>query len=341
MTQVLSSTGKANAELRRKIMGNIVAQSIHAVTEVGVVDHLAGGPATVAELAAATGTNHDALHRFMRALAGEGLFVESPQGTYALTETGALLRSDEPGSLRHFSSMMVGEAYRVWELAIHSLRTGEPVWEPMFGQPMYSWFRANPDKAEVFYAAQAKLVERYMEPIIERDWTDVATVVDVGGGNGVLLAKLLAGNPRLRGVLLDVPATVELAHEVLDAAGVLDRCQRVPGDFFVEIPGGGDVYVLSQVLHSFTDDRAVELLDRCRAAMPDTATLLVLDLAIRTDGEPDPAKLLDLHMLVLQAGRERTETDWRVLLDKGGFDTTAITQHDRTAVIEARPSARR
>jgi hypothetical protein len=342
VTQVRSSpeTNTANAELRRKMMGFIVAQAIHAVTEAGVVDHLAVGPATVAELAAATGTNHDALHRFLRALAGEGLFVESPQGTFALTETGALLRSDEPGSLRHFSTMMVGEAYQVWELAAHSLRTGEPAWELMFGQPMYSWFGANPDKAAVFYAAHAKLVERYMEPIVERDWTGVATVVDVGGGNGALLAKLLGGNPHLRGVLLELPGTVERARERLDAAGVLDRCRCVAGDFFVEVPGGGDVYILSQVLHSFTDDRAIELLDRCRAAMPSTGTLLVLDLAIRSDNEPDPAKLLDLHMLVLQAGRERTETDWRALLDKGGFDTVAITQHARTAVIEARPSSR-
>ena len=318
-------------------MGFIVAQAIHAVTEAGVVDALAGGPRPAADLAAATGTDPDALRRFLRALAGEGVFVEEPVGTFALTELGGLLRSDTPGSLRHFSRLMVGEAYQVWELAGHSLRTGESAFAQRFGKPMFDWLADHPEKAAGFDAAQAGLVELRLLPLLDRDWTGVSTVVDVGGGNGGLLARLLARHPHLTGTLLDQPHAVEQARANLDRAGVADRCRLVPGDFFAAVPEGADTYVLAQILHDWDDERAGRILARCRAAMPGHARLLVLEQAIAEDGQPHPAKLLDLHMLVLLGGRERTETEWRSLLGGARFTVTDISHHARSSLIEARP----
>lgn len=332
-----SMTDHANAELRRKIMGFIVAQAIHAVTEAGVVDRLAEHPRTVAELAAATGTDPDALHRFLRALTAEGLFVEDPPGTVALTEMGALLRSDAPGSLRHFSALMTGEAYQVWELAGHSLRTGTAAFAQRFGKPLFDWLAEHPDKAAQFNTAQAGLVQLRLLPLLDHDWSDVATVVDIGGGNGGLLSRLLTRHRHLHATLLDLPHVVEQASATLAAAGVADRCQLVPGDFLTTVPDGADAYVMAQILHDWDDDKAAQILHRCRAAMPDNARLLVLEQAIPDHHQPHPAKLLDLHMLVLLGGRERTETDWHNLLGKTGFTVTAITHHARSSLIQARP----
>ena len=331
-------TAEPNASLRRKIMGFIVAQAIHAVTEAGVVDQLAAGPRTVAELAGATGTNADALHRFLRALAGEGLFVEGPPNTFTLTEIGALLRTDAPGSLRHFSRLMVGEAYQVWELAGHSLRTGEAAYQVRFGAPLFEWLAEHPDKAAEFNAAQAGLVQLRLLPLLERDWTGVRTVVDVGGGNGTLLSELLPRHPHLSGILLDLPHVAEQAATRLAEAGLAERVRCQSGDFFTGVPAGADAYVLAQILHDWDDEQAGMILQGVRAAMPDHGRLLVLEQAVPEDGRPHPAKLLDLHMLVLLGGRERTESDWHALLGKAGFAVTAISQHARSCLIEAKPA---
>lgn len=335
---VRTLSNQANVELRRKIMGFIVAQAIHAVTEAGVVDALAGGPLPVDGLAAATGTDPDALRRFLRALTAEGVFAEQPAGTFALTELGDLLRSDTPGSLRHFSTLMVGEAYQVWELAGHSLRTGESAFATRFGKPLFDWLGDHPHKAAEFDAAQAGLVALRLLPLLDRAWSGVSTVVDVGGGNGSLLARLLERHPHLSGTLLDQPHAVDQARGTLARAGVDGRCRLVPGDFFAAVPEGADVYVLAQILHDWDDEQAARILARCRAAMPDHARLLVLEQAIADDGQPHPAKLLDLHMLVLLGGRERTETEWRTLLGGAGFAVTDISHHARSSLIEARPA---
>lgn len=317
------------ADVRRMIMGGVLAQAVHAVTELGVVDRLAAGPATAAALAADLGADEDALTRFLRALAAEGLFtVES--GKYALTPAGAELRSDVPGSLRHLSRLMTGEAYRVWELASLSLRTGGPAFETMFGAPLFDWLAARPDRQAEFAEAQAGLVRARLRPLVERSWAGVGHVVDVGGGNGMLLSALLAANPGLRGTVFDRPGVVPAEEP--------GRCRFVGGDFFTAVPPGGDVYVLAQILHDWDDERATRILRRCRAAMSGEARLLVLEQVVPEDGGPHPAHLLDLHMLVLLGGRERTEGDWRRLLAAGGFAVREVTHGERSSVLEAVPA---
>ncbi|MGW3995041.1 methyltransferase [Amycolatopsis sp. NPDC004772] len=318
------------ADLRRKIMGAVVAQAIHAVTELGVVDRLAAGPATAADLAADLGADADALTRFLRALAGEGLFTVTA-GKYALTPAGELLRSDVPGSLRHLSRLMTGEAYRVWEEASLSLRTGGPAFEPVFGAPLFEWLADRPARQAEFDRAQAGLAGMRAQPLLERSWDGVRHVVDVGGGNGMLLGLLLAAHPWLRGTVFDRPG-------VVSDAGVPERCRRVEGDFFVSVPSGGDVYLLAQILHDWDDTEATRILRSCRAAMPADGRLLVLEQVIPEDGGPHPGHLLDLHMLVLLGGRERTEAAWRRLLADGGFEVRAVTFGERASVIEAVPA---
>lgn len=323
------------ALLRRKILGAVLSRAIHAVTEAGVVDRLAAGPASVADLAGACEVDASALRRFLRALAGEGLFVRTGPDSWALTPMGALLRSDAPGSLRHLCTLFTGPAYEVWELAPYALRTGRPAFEQRFGLPMFDWLAEHPDRAEEFATAQAGLVTNRLLPLLEHDWAGVGTVVDVGGGNGTLLAALLPDRPGLTGTAFDLPEVVAQAGPVLDAAGVGDRCTLVGGDFFAGVPVGADAYVLAQILHDWDDADAVAILRRCREAMAPGARLLVLEQVLADDGGPDPAHLLDLHMLVLLGGRERTEAQWRELLSDAGLAVVAITPGSHARLIEA------
>ncbi len=326
-----------NAELRRKISGFIISQAIYAVGQLGIADRLADGPASVTDLAAATGVDADALHRFMRALAAEDMFVEQPAGTFALTRLGGLMRSDVPGSLVHFSALMAEEAYVAWSESLHSVRTGKAAFEKVYGKPHFEWLADHPEASEKFNRAQAGLVTLRLLPLLERSWDDVGTVVDVGGGNGVLLTELLGRHEHLEGIVFDLPHVVAEAERTLAEGGVADRATCVGGDFFDKIPAGRDVYVMTQILHDWSDDEAVAILRRTREAIPDDGRLLVIEHVVPAGNEPHPAKLLDLHMLVLLGGRERTEDQWNDLFTRGGFKLVAVTQGPRSALLEAHP----
>ncbi len=276
----------------------------------------------------------DALERFLRVLAAEELLVEGPIGTFGLSLVGAELCRDVPGSLHHFVELMVGESYAAWAGAGHSLRTGEPAFASVHGKPYFAWLADRPEDQRRFNDGQAGLVERRLEPLLDRDWSSARTVVDVGGGNGRLLSCLLARQPHLRGVLFDLPHVVDAART---ADGLEERCEFAGGDFFGEVPRGGDVYLLAQILHDWDDAAAVKILRRCRAAIGPEGRLLVVEQVIREDGRPHPAKQLDLHMLVMLGGRERTESAWRRLLAEGGFALDSVTVAARSALIEARP----
>ncbi|MER6774786.1 methyltransferase [Streptomyces bacillaris] len=327
----------ANHELRRKIMGFIISQSIFSVNELGIPDLLAGGPASVESLARDSGADADALNRVMRVLAAEGIFAEGPTGVFGLEPMGKLLCTSTAGSLSNFADLMGGQSYQAWSEAIYSVRTGKPAFDHVFGQPHFDWLAENPEAAADFNRAQAGLVSLRMAPLLEHDWSGVGTVVDVGGGNGALLAALLSRHEHLRGVLFDLPHVVGEADPVLREADVLTRCERVGGNFFGALPGGGDVYALAQILHDWGTEDAVSILRNCRAAMPAGGRILILEQVIPEDSQPHPAKLLDLHMLVLLGGRERTESDWHDLLAQSGFRIEKIEMSPRSSLIEARP----
>ena len=318
-----------NGFARRKLLGILsaswLAQACYAVTRLGVPDLLASGPRSAADLAAATGAQPLVLRRLLRALAAAGIFRRTADGRYELTAVGALLRADAAGSLRDTALMDGEEVYRAFAEIMHTVHSGRPAFEAVYGKPFYEYLAGDPAAAATFHAAMGGAGV----PALWRDCdlAGVGTLVDVGGGSGALLAQTLADHPELRGVLFDLPAALESAGSVL--AGVADRVRLVEGSFFDTVPAGADAYVLSRVLHNWTDERAAALLGVVREAMPVGARLFVLEEFAPDDDGPVGAGLVDLLMLVTVEGYDRTGSEYRNLLVDNGF-----------TVVESRPGGR-
>jgi DNA-binding transcriptional ArsR family regulator len=293
----------------------VTARAVTAAADLGLPDALAGGPLTVSALAAATGTEPDALARLLRLLVAAGL-LRRRGDRYALTRLGRGLRSDAPGSAAGWARYLAAEwHWDLWGRLEHSVRTGETAQVAHHGEPFFSWFASRPEEGAVFDAAMDS-VTAITTPAIAAacDLRGCSTVVDVAGGHGVLLTALLAANPGLRGTLFDQPAVVEAARE-----SVPGEVELVGGDIFESLPPGRDAYVLKWILHDWGDSDAARLLQVCRAAAQPGARLLVVEMVRPEHDRPHPSLLLDLAMLLLTGGRERTRDEYAALLADAGF----------------------
>lgn len=330
--------------LRSQIMGYIVSQTIITLTRVGVIEQLGEGPASAATLAAAGGFDEDALGRMLALLDSEGILAKTVDSTgptpvtqFMLAPRGRLLLTSTRGSLSHLCRLMDGVAYECWAQAEHSLRTGEPAFNARWKKPFFDWLAGQPTQLRHFHEAQAGLVERRLDPLLSLEWTHIRDVVDVGAGDGELLTTLLAEQPHLRGVAFDLPEVVAARGTTAD--GAAKPLTWVGGSFFDEVPTGGEVYVLAQILHDWSDADAVRILRNCRAAMTARSSLLVLEQVLPEDSQQHPARLLDLHMLVLLGGRERTLTQWLDLFGAADLRLINVVSGSRSTVLEVVPAA--
>ena len=323
-----AAQGSPRSLLARLLVGNQVQQAVHVAARLGIADLLGDEPRAVDELAREAGANPDALRRMLRALAAFGVFAEDAEGRFGPTPAAALLRRGAPGSMRAFALWSGGVSYRVFGALEHSVRTGGPAFEHLFGAEFFDYLAAHPDDGAVFDEMMAGNTAGVAPLVAARDFSAAGTVVDVGGGRGELLAAVLRAHPHLRGVLVEHPRVLPAAREAMRAAGVAERCEVVAGDAADSVPAGGDVYVLKSVLHGVDDERAARILEGCRRAMGEGGTLLVVEFVLAPGNGPSPAKLMDLLMLVGSRGRERTEGELRSLLGAAGF---------RLAGVEATP----
>lgn len=337
----LAPPSVAMMELSR---GFVVPRAIYAAASLGIADHLADGPRSVAELAAATGADARSLYRLLRALASVGVFRERRDGQFALTLLAATLRRAAPGSIRDFV-LFHGSTELQWlpwgELP-HSVRTGRSAFERVHSRPLFEHLAQHPDEARVFAAAMAWLTGQFAAALLAAyDFAPLPRVVDVGGGNGRLLTAILQAHPTLRGTLFDRPSVVDRAHALLKARGVAERCAVVGGDFFAAVPEGGDAYLLKNVVHDWDDERALVILTNCRRALGEGGRLLLMESVIPPGNGPSLGKLLDLDMLVTTSGgRERTAAEFRLLLAAAGFRLTRIIATAAPlSVIEAVPDS--
>jgi hypothetical protein len=237
--------------------------------------------------------------------------------------------------------MQIGQQYlwTSWGHLLHSVRTGEPAFPELYGTTAWEYRQAHPEEDAVFNAAMTALSAGVVEAIVQSyDFSSMGVLMDVGGGEGVLLAAILAANPALRGVLFDQPHVVNGANELLERAGVADRCEVVSGSFFEAVPGGADAYLLKSIVHDWDDIATVKILRACRAAIANSGRLLVVEPIIRPGNEPDPAKFSDLNMLVMLGGQERTADDFERLYADAGFRLTDIIRTGSSmAIIEGVP----
>lgn len=310
--------------LREQIMGFRTTQMIHVAAKLGLADRLAAGPCSVENLAAAVGAEPQALHRLLRALASLGIFAQDETGCFALTPQAELLRSDVQGSLRDIA-LMYGEDW-LWQAygnMTHSVRTGAPAFTKTHGQPFYGYLHAHPRAASRFNAAMNGFSSHETAAILEAyDFSDARSVVDIGGGHGALLAALLRAHAQLTGTVFDLPSVVAGAAAVLSELG--ERVRTVAGDFFDEAPAGADLYVMKSVLHNWDDADAQRILATCRAAMAPDARLLVIERVVPEGNAPAEAKLFDINMLVVAGGCERTELEYRRLLEAAGLAVVRV-----------------
>lgn len=250
----------------------------------------------------------------------------------------SLLVSDSPDSVRAAVLVWGSEMYRAAGELLMSVKTGKTAFDSVFGEGHFEYLGKHPEESETFNTMMAQMLRASpTRRSIERyDFTGRKTVVDVGGGVGELLASVLLRNPHLMGILYDLPAAVKSAPDLLRARGVYGRVKIFTGSAFDSIPGGGDVYTMSRVLHDHPDDVAVKILRNCRKVIPSDGVLLIGDSVVPGGSTPSQGKMVDLTMLIMTGGRERTERDWKALLNEGGFTMTRADGKD--SLVEARPS---
>lgn len=324
----------------RNLLSYNTTQMLYVAAKLGIADLLAAGPQSSDELAAAVKAHPRSLYRVLRALTHVGVFAEEAQRHFRLTPMAELLRADAPGTLRPFV-LSYGEAWwwQPWGHLLETVQAGTPAFEQTMGQGLFDYLAQHPDAAEIFNANMTSMTARDVPELVTTyDFSGPGVLVDVGGGHGALVTAILLAGARTNAVLFDRAAVLEGARAQLEAAGVADRCTLAAGSFFDAIPQGGDTYTLKDILHDWDDARALAILRNCRRAMDTQAKLLLIERVLPVGGEPAIGKMVDITMMVLTGGMERTEAEYASLLAQAGFALRRVLfTHSAASVIEAVP----
>ncbi len=318
-------------------------QMVRAVTELRIPDLVADGPRTAADLAAATGVEIEPLRRVLRCLVSIGVFIEVDGGRFAATEVSDWFR-DRPGSLRGMTLMLPAASYRAFGDLMYTLKTGEPAFEHIFSMSRWDQLAQEPEQAELFNTAMQFGTEQVRDAVAAAyDFTGLLSVVDVGGGRGTLIAGLLKANPRLRGTVFDLEAGLAETEAYLKTEGVHDRCAVKRGSFLDHVPSGHDAYVLKNIIHDWSDEKAAVILANCRKAMGPERRLILIERIVPTRSEDSASArqlfMADMQMMVMLGGRERTLDEFRALLEGAGFQLSRVIPTESAfQLIEAIPA---
>jgi hypothetical protein len=325
-----------NVRVFEIVAAAIASRALWAAAELGVADHVDGGARSVDELASATGADAGALYRLLRLLTPLGIFHEEAGRRFVQTAMSATLRSDHPAKARAAVQMMGSEA--MWNALggiRASVKSGGTGWEAIHGQPVFDYLTAHPAEAAIFNDAMIG-IHGGEAPTVAEAYPFAGTVIDVGGGSGNMIVTILRRHPAARALVFDMPHVVEEARRRLSAEGLSDRGGVVPGSFFDGVPAGGDLYVLSHIIHDWDEPRAVRILEHCRTAKNPGGKVLIVEMVITPPNVPHPAKMLDVVMLTITGGQERTEEEYRTLLAKAGLRLTrVIPTHSPVSILEA------
>jgi len=311
--------------------------ALRVVCDLGIADLLADGPRDAAALAAETGSHPDSLYRVLRALSGQGLFVEDRQGNFALTEVSQLLRSDHPYTVRRMFQLIRPEL-AAWVNFDHAVKTGEDTFAHVHGDTYWEHMRHDETFRRQFEAEIWNMTEHELRAVIPAyPWGDFGTLVDLGGGTGQMLAGIMRAHPALRATLFDLPHVAPHALPLLQENGVADRCEIVSGDFFQSVPKGGDLYLLKRVFYDFDDAQTVAILRNVREATHPGSRVITLDGLARSDNRYDVGKLHDLFVLGLGRGRCRTRPEMVRMFGEAGFRLRRVIPTGVFPIVEAEP----
>jgi O-methyltransferase domain/Dimerisation domain len=320
-----TQTPPAHVSIMQLLNGAHVAGAVSCLAELGIPDLLEAGPKSAEELAGQTGTNPQALYRLMRATACVGVLAEGPEGTFSETPMSAVLRSNANPSLRALAIMGGREWHgRGWSRLEYCVRTGKQALDQVYGAHIFEYLRQNPEEAQIFHDTMTAL-SMIDGPAVAAAYSfdGIHSVVDVGGGHGLLLATILARNPHLKGTLYEVPHVVDGCRNG-PLTPVMERCTLVSGDMFSSVPAGADAYVMKHIIHDWPDDLCVKILTACRKGVNPGGKLLVVDNVIQPGNDFSPGKFLDLQMLIFPGGRERTEKQFGELFTAAGWKLSRI-----------------
>ena len=326
------------AQIAQMLLSQLIPRLVHLFATLKLADHLADGPKDAVDLASTTGTHAPALHRELRTLASLGFVAEDEQHRFALQPLGTVLRSGTPS---HAAALILGGEVctRSLDHFLYSVQTGRTGFERSFGKSAFAWLGEHPAEAALFNDTMMGF--HGMEPpavAAAYDFSKMKTVADVGGSTGNMIATILSRHPATRGILFDLPHVVAQAPALLQHRGVADRVRIEGGSFFEGVPAGADAYILSHVIHDWNEQQCLTILGHCRRAMGANGRLLLVEMVLPEGDAFHPGKLLDLLMLSVPGGEERTPSQYSALLDEAGFTMTQVVPtQSPVSIVEAVP----
>ena len=334
------SEGAAMQLLIQATLGYVVSAALNVALELGIADRLADGPRSTADLAKDAGVHEDSLYRVLRALASAGIFEERGTRAFALNLPASMLKKGA-ASLHDLGLWMTDPFhFRVYAETLHSVKTGQPAAEKVTGMPVFEYFAHEPKLSSVFNNAMTSWSGPTVAAALKAyDFSGIETLVDVAGGHGHVLSSVLRQYPSMRGVLFDLEHVIAGAPPLLEASGVADRVETAWGDFFEAVPPGGDAYIMKNIIHDWDDERATPILKNIRKAFEGRrdGRVILLEAVIPPGNQPDFGKLVDLEMLLMPGGRERTAEEFASLFELAGFELARIVPTESPlCVIEAR-----
>lgn len=339
IVQSWSSRWSEPPALFQMMSGYWVSQAVYVAAKLGIADIIQDSPISCEQIATRAQVHADSLFRLLRALESIGI-CQKKNEKYSLTAHGRLLRSDVPGSLRSMALTLGEIHYQAWANLAHSVRTGRPAFDDVFRAGLFQHLSEKTDDGAIFNAAMSDFSGLVSCAVgLAYDFSGARSVIDVGGGHGKFLRTILQMNAQLKGIVFDLPSVMNGAKEHL--AGMNGRLAKVSGDFFTSVPAGADIYILCGVIHDWNDDQSVTVLQNCRKGMNGDSRILVVEMII-PGNTPSYSTLLDLNMLVMSGGRERTESEFRTLFHRSGLEVTrVINTLSPHKIIEGRRNADR
>jgi hypothetical protein len=313
-----------STELMQMINWYRVSQALHVAATLGVADQLKDGPKPCDVVARACGAHPASLYRLLRALAAVGVFHETGSKEFSLTPLGACLRSDAPGSRRNYARWIgTPGQWKSWANLLYCIKTGESASEYTHGTDAWTYRKQHPEEQAIFNDAMTGNSRSESRAVLEAyDFSRFKCVVDIGGGQGVLLKEILFACPSARGVLFDQPHVIASAQQM--PTELAQRFQLVAGSFFEAVPQDGDAYLMKAILHDWDDGKSIGILRTCRRAMSPEAALVIIERVVGSPNQNPDSKFSDLNMMVQYAALERTRQEFHDLLRAGGFELAEV-----------------